>query len=282
VPAEVELGSHPWFSRIPFEVVLVNSTAESVSVATVSPSCGCTVMDAASYENAAIEPGGVLELDGTLFTAAEIGSHTKKIDVLLDSGSLRTAYLTYSTYETYSFAPSQLDFGKVRLDDPALHPTTSIAFSSQTVSIREPRVDSPWLRAAVVPAQGGATIAVGVDQRYLPYGPIHGRVTVVTDDLNRPEFSVDVRAEGTALVHAVPGHLFLRAGESRDVRLVRDDGEFVRCKAIACDRDNLSVSADGQAVSVAAPQRVETGVLGIVDVVSEDGAQCRFFVSIVE
>jgi hypothetical protein len=241
--------------------LLVNAGSEPVSIATITPSCGCTVIDNSLYHGVSLDPGDVLEVEGVLTTAGEPGRFSKKIDVLLGSGALRTAYLNYETYTTYDFAPMRLDFGTVRLYDTDTDLVANVAFTSRTASIVEPpRGETPWLHAALVPREEGANIAVHVDRALLPYGRNHGRVRVTTDDATRSVFWVDVVAEGRAALRAVPDHVFLRRGESRTVRFLRDNGESIRHRSINCDSSDISVRpADDASVWVTPAERAESG-----------------------
>lgn len=131
-PSELYLGEFPWFDQAEFELKFCNPTAGPVRIATVSPSCGCTVIDASLYADREVAAGETLLIAGRLDVAATLGEQRKRIDVLLASGAIHTAFVEFSVFSTYEVAPEVVEFGVVDLDASGEHVRTAV-FSSSTV-----------------------------------------------------------------------------------------------------------------------------------------------------
>lgn len=246
VPQQLELGELPWDAQVPIQLLLSNGSSEPVTVALVKSSCGCTILDTESYVGVQIAPGDVLPIEGTLDVGGALGSHSRKIDVLLESGELHTAFIVYSTFATYAYSPRQLDLGRIDLDAGADDLTARVLFTSPVVSLVEaPITDSAWLEAGLHDrGNGEVEILVNLIRRNLSHGRNVGRVTLRTDDGTRPEFSVFVRCEAFSELRALPSHLILRPNESRSVRFITSQGADARIVSAATDDDSVSITID--------------------------------------
>ncbi|MBU0638455.1 MAG: DUF1573 domain-containing protein [Planctomycetes bacterium] len=284
-PGLIDAGKHPWYAEVPFEAVFVNDSAEPLTVATIGSSCGCIVLDRGSPTDAVVPAGQELRLAGTLDVGPVAGEHTKKIDLLLSSGAIHTVFLKFFAYQTYDVRPRYLKFDAVNLDDETDDAIASVIFTSDTATfIEEPVTDSPWLQAGLHDRRNGETeIAVRVVKRNLPYGKNFGRVTLATDDPTRPAFTIPIHAEGVAQLRPVPSHVFLRAGEERQVRFILADGATARIASFSADNDALAVALvpDNGALAVSVARGHLTSA-ALVCVEDERGKKSKFLVSCVE
>ncbi|HUU97349.1 MAG TPA: DUF1573 domain-containing protein [Phycisphaerae bacterium] len=281
-PLEIDLGQHPWYTEIPFTATFVNQGAEPISVASVNSSCGCAVLDRASYEDAVVSCGAALELTGTLTVGPIPGEHRKKISVLLSSGAIRTVFLKYVSFNTYASKPRNVQFGEVNLDDDTDDALARVIFTSDTASIvGEPVVDSPWLEVGVHDRGNGETeIAVHVAKRNLPYGKSLGRVTFTTTDRMRPSFTVLAYAQGVSRLRPVPSHVLLRVGQPGEVRFITREGMVARIASVSSDDEGIDVvvDEDGEAVSVTLNVDVLPNA-AVVRVTDQRGVRSKFLVS---
>lgn len=283
-PLEIDLGSQPWYAEVPFNATFVNDGPEAVVVATVKSSCGCTVLERASYSDVVVEPAGALAISGTLDVGQLPGQHRKKLDLLLISGAIHPVFLKYAVFATYDFKPRNLRFGEVDLDDPTDDAITSVIFSSDTASIMgEAVVDSPWLEVGLHDrGNGEAEIAVHVVKRNLPYGRNFGRVSVSTDDSMRPSFTIPVYARGLSSLRPVPSHLFLRPGEQGCVRFITSDGATARIASAESDSTTVELVVDTDRrrirVSLAGERLANAAVVSVTD---DQGRGSKFLVSCV-
>jgi hypothetical protein len=283
-PLEVELGRHPWYAEVPFTATFVNTRPEPVTVGTVRSSCGCTVLERASYADVSVEAGGELHLHGTLDVGQLPGEYRKKLDLLLESGSMHPVFLKYVAYATYDFKPRNLRFGEVDLDDPTDDAIASVVFFSETASIvGDAGTDSPWLQAAVHNGKNvDPQVVVGVLKQYLPHGRNLGRVSVATDDPYRPTFTIPVHADGVSDVRAVPSHVFLRAGEQREVHFITKEGATARLADARSDTEGVEVSIEGERHVVRVRLNVEALTnAAVVSVTDDEGRVSRFLGSLV-
>lgn len=279
-PNELELGEHALYSEIPFSAKFLNPTGAPVRIAQVQTACGCTVLETEAFVGSLIQPGDALELKGELRVGSLIGEHSKGIDVLLESGAVHTLFLKFSGFETYRYSPRFLRFAEINLDDDE-SATQSVIFSSAGVSVLPPpEVDSPWLEAALLPrGNGEVEIVVHIAKRNLAAGKSYGRVSLRTDDENRPTFSIPVRVEAVSHLRPVPAHVFLAAASEKSIVFVTNEGFHAKVARASSNDESVSatIHSDGRSVLV----RWDGSALGeaaVVSVEDEDGHQAKVFV----
>ncbi|MFH1747470.1 MAG: DUF1573 domain-containing protein [Planctomycetota bacterium] len=281
-PLEIDLGSQPWFAEVPFTATFINDSLDPVTIATLKSSCGCMAIDMSSYVNRIVESGERLAIEGELHIGAGLGQRSKEIELLLDSGIVYTVLLNYAAYSTYCVLPDHLDFGEVDLDDEADDAIASAVFSSETAQITaQPTVDLPWLEVGLNRRGERETeIIVRVAKRNLPYGKNFGKIRVTTDDPTHPQFTLSVRAEGSAQLRPVPSHVFLRLGETRKVGFITREGLTARLLSVSADNDSVvaSVDEDGLAVSVSLKDDGLQDAV-VVCVTTQRGLTSRFLVT---
>lgn len=281
-PVEIDLGRHPWYASVPFTVTLVNGTGASIVISAVKSSCGCTEIDATAYQGRKVEAGQRVDISGVLEVGARLGGQRKEISVLFDSGSVRTAFLTYEAYATYHLMPEALVFGRIDLEGENEGPVLSSLFTSQTARIvSSPTVDSAWLEAAAIDrGDGEADVAVHVLTRNLAYGKQHGRVLLTTDDPLRPRLSLNIVAEGWSESRPLPAHVILRSGEEKSVRFVDSAGLSARIANASCADGRVLAAPDAATESVMVRLVGEDAVDGVVvRVASDSGLRSKFIVS---
>ncbi|MBU0638267.1 MAG: DUF1573 domain-containing protein [Planctomycetes bacterium] len=284
-PLEMDLGRQPWHSEIPFTATFANQTAQAVTIAAVRSPCGCMGLDRVAYTNRLVEPGTTMELDGVLEVGGRLGEQSVEIQVLLTTGAMHTAFLTYEGFATYTYSPESVSFEEVDLDDEASGQVKTVVFVSETAAIvGEPRTDARWLNAGVYEHESGQTeIALHVDKTCLPHGENVGRAFITTDDPWRPEFSLTVRATGVAALRPVPAHVFVRRGTKVSVRFVGRDGDSAPIMRINAESDTLRLggSPDGLTVtvSVTADGGPRTSAVWVTDAKDR---KTRFLVSVID
>jgi|GEM_PF-6870815 len=281
-PSMVVLDTHPWFSEIQFTLNLVNDSDQTARIATVSTSCGCTVIDSAGLmgavvpANARIEIAGVVELDGSL------GAHVRDVQVMLDSGAIRTAHIKYQVYGRYSVTPSSLDCGEIDIDSEEEHVLKARFASPEGVLVDSLAADSRWLNVGLVSGDGDTVIAAGVRKSYLTVGRNLATITVLTTDEFRPTFSIPVEAIGFAEFHTVPTHIFGRPGDIATVIVLDLSGNRLRVKAANSTNPAFTaklVSHDQVAVSIGTAGGAMEGATIILTL--EDGRTAKTLASIV-
>lgn len=283
-PAHVDVGRLPWHSTAPFASTFVNNRKEAAIIAALKSSCSCTILDRKLYVGKVIEPGESIEISGELNVGRLLGNRTNELELMLTNGAIYVLTLEHEGYPTYTYEPEMLDFGEVDLDS-ADACVSQITFTSQTAKITsEIKTDSSWLKASY--RQSGeedATIFMQIDRRYLPHGSNYAMVTITTDDLYKPEFSVRVKATGVAAIRAVPGHLFLMPFRESVVRFTDRDGKAVQIASIDTEIPNMYVYSRPGGSSLALEYRDHTppdeGALEIW-ITSTTGDRGRFLVTV--
>lgn len=135
--------------------------------------------------------------------------------------------LTYDSIPTYSLRPARLDFGEIPLSDTDDLVQAAIISSEYTIDRTALAGDVPWIGPTAGPRAGTETeIVIRLNRDRLAVGRQTGRVQI---RLFGPSGEIEnatlvVSADGRARVRAIPSHLVIRAGETREVRFLREDG----------------------------------------------------------
>lgn len=240
----IELGRQPWHSSVEFTAEFVNNMEQAVKVAAVRPACDCTVVDVNEYVGRDIRSGERLLLKGRLDTGSKVGRRASEIVFLLDTGALYAGDVRFDVFATYDFSPARVVFERVNLDEEDADAVSSVLFISESAAITAPpTVDVPWLQVATEQrSDGGTVLHLHVVKENLPFGESHAQLRIETDDRLVPFWVLPVTATGTARVRAIPERVFLRAGETKRVRLVGENGVAVAVARLAADAAALKVS----------------------------------------
>jgi hypothetical protein len=282
-PATVELGRLPWHSTAEFSTDFVNREDETVVVAAVKSSCGCTGFDPKDYIGKTVRPGAALAVAGRLETTSRLGKRDSEIELMLTSGAIYVATIRYDGYATYDFSPRMLDFGAVDLDSLS-GPTKEVVFRSDVSRVKEVEVDAPWASASRRSEGGVTTVFVGVDAQRLPHGKNFAQVTVHTSDAFQPEFSFRVSAEGVAALRASPGHVFASGQREAVVSFYHADGTPARIQNVTPEDPHLRfVKRYGSVLAITAqPGATPSSEARVFWVTDDQGAKTRFFYSLVK
>jgi hypothetical protein len=225
----VFLGEIPWNTTIPFRVEFQNNSPEAVSIVAVQTSCGCTKVNTDDLTARELPPGAVLYVSGSVHSGQRVGLRRESIDVMLDSGLVRTVRLEYRVLSTYEVRPLGIEFDAVALPAPATNQAVRTAlFTSHGASLSDVSSSVPWVQLGIRGLGERETeIAIALRPEFLRDGLNEGTVFVETDDLRRPVEVLSVRAQARAALRAVPGSLFLRDVDEQTVYLVGDQGDRV-------------------------------------------------------
>lgn len=243
-PGGIDLGEQPWYSDVPFQVVFANRLDETLFVEQLGASCGCTVVDANDYLGVSVAPGDTLPISGILKTEGRRGPLVTDVQMSLTNGQVYTAHVHAMIVPSYQLRPTSLSFGNVDLNGEDEH-VASAEFVAGTARIMgSPSVDVPWIETIVQDSGDGKTrVLVRLRTAYMACGRQVGRVWIPVSDLNHPAATLEVVAEGSMTLRPVPGHLFLRAGQSQRVRLLSSISDRNQACFPVASADNPDISA---------------------------------------
>ena len=219
-PGVVNLGRIPSNTRASFILAFTNRSDHALRFSEVRTSCGCAVVDRDSFLAQVVPPAGVIELQGSIDAGVAAGELERTVTATDEHGQAYAAMLRLEVAATYRFTPRVVNLGKRSSTDGTI--ATSILFQSDTCKlIGAVLSDSDWLSATL----DGDQVVVAVDTSRLPAGMSIGRVTVRTDDMYLPSFSVPVSVSKTSAIILTPSHVFLLNGGARRVRVQGPNGE---------------------------------------------------------
>lgn len=276
------MSDMPTFDRQPFELQFVNRSTRSVGIKKIVSSCGCTVLDE-DLHGSAVEPGETISITGRIDAGARPGHFQRRVDLFTDDDQLFSAFVHYNVVATYTLQPTVVDFGRVDPSDSDFDDVRTALFRSDTATLGEPSVDSPWLEAATHERSSGETeIVIHARKEYPVYGKHVGRVVIPTSDPNHPSVVILAQVDCVQALRPVPAHVFLRGDEVQTVRLVDDAGEAAPVAKAWSDCLDLSVTVDAASVSVTNARGANPDEAVVVWVVDDRDRRTSFLVHVME
>lgn len=223
---DIDLGLHPWYSRVPFSALFVNRTLEPLRIVTARTSCGCTGVDVGALRGRLVVPGESIAVTGEMELGGRPGRHVETVDLLLESGAVHTLRVGGDVYAPYTVVPDTVDFGPVDLSKDGYEPVEVVVFRSQEAELLEVSADSAWAEAGFRDlGSGEVEVAVALKTGRLPFGRSRARLVLHTSDPGRPAFSLWVHAAGVSGLRPVPSRVLLSGSAVREVRFVAPDGD---------------------------------------------------------
>jgi hypothetical protein len=105
---DLALGAYPWNSSIPFVLEFVNRSAQPVRIAAIQKSCGCTALNEEELVGRELQPHETVALNGVIQANEMLGIQRQTIDLMLESGLVRSAEMEYELYRTYEVTPTEI------------------------------------------------------------------------------------------------------------------------------------------------------------------------------
>lgn len=258
VPNVLDLGDVPWFSRIDFQVHLLNEGSESATLEAIEPSCNCTIMkdDVVGTE---VRPSEALLINGVYDVGARSGASVSTILFYFREHRSVQLKVRATVLASFEIQPTMVDFGDVDcspiegswLSDSSYFRT--IVFRTHGADlVGHPESDVPWLQCSTAPlGNGNYEISLFLNRDLLPYGKRVARVTISTTDERQPWFTVLASANGVSKLHASPSQVVLWEYALARVRLFDENGQIVRPASAQCNNPSLSITLADDSLAIA-------------------------------
>lgn len=268
-PDQLDLEEHPWGTKVEFSTTFVNNEEYSLKILSVKTSCSCTVMEHEIYAGKILQPGGQLEISGTVNTGEKAGARRTNVSITAtddlekdEQGTAAAAVDSTDTlyelnmvvrvYQTYMVKPTALNFKNVNLEDEAV-PADQIMFTSKTAQITKVKTEVSWADIALEDMGNGRTaIHVQLRKEDLRPGFNTGGLTIFTDDKHRESYRIPIICNLQQHLRVNPTIVFLYNRDPKTVRFAHKDGSLVELEGISCELEAVSFHMAGNTVSVQA------------------------------
>jgi hypothetical protein len=246
--AKIDLGRIPSDNRVKVEVLIKNTGNTAVSIKSVTPSCGCTVVRIGKRQ---LDPGELTELTVELDPSDFNGKVEKTVRILSDAPTSpeTTLTLTADVIAAVGISAKLVSFPAVSRSGTAMSTIRLTSGNGKPVRITGvtgPKIDYLTLEAGE--EDKDATLDIGIDGGKVPIAANAGmeRITILAMQDKPMSFPVTVRWEVADPFIVTPPAVALngRKNEKRSaqVTLKRRDGKPFRVLTWKSDDPSVTVS----------------------------------------
>ena len=244
-PLHHEFGTVARASKVEHRFTLKNLYKETVHIAGVSSSCGCTTP---SITNRTLKTYETSEIVATFNTSSFTGRRGATITVTIDKPYYAEVQLRVKgTVRTdVVFSPASVQFGEVPVGTP-IKKTVNVAYAGRgDWEIIDVRSANPHLEVELSPTRrsGGR-----VDYKIVvhlkadtPIGSLRDQLVLVTNDRNVPRIPLYVEANISATVTISPSPLYLGTltpGESVTKQLIVRSKTPFKITSVDCEDERF-------------------------------------------